>query len=114
MHGHAYANGAGTIVNAIAIWKGAAFCIDLKTTADVKLQECAGSGSRITGRSRSTASTLAPSRAKTIAVARPFPIPSPGPCPAPTTMAILSLSRMVFPFFGIGCGSGRQVPSARL
>ncbi len=50
MHGHAYANGAGTIVNAIAIWKGAAFCIDLKTTADVKLQECAGSGSRITGR----------------------------------------------------------------
>ncbi|PXF58272.1 MAG: shikimate kinase [Candidatus Methanogaster sp.] len=40
MHGHGYANGAGTIVNAIAIWKGAAFCIDLATTADVELDEC--------------------------------------------------------------------------
>lgn len=50
MHGHAYANGAGTIVNAIAIWKGAAFCIDLKTTADVELHECTGGGSRIAGR----------------------------------------------------------------
>ncbi len=54
MHGHGYANGAGTIVNAIAIWKGAAFCIDLKTTADVELDEClnagAGDAGRITGR----------------------------------------------------------------
>ena len=56
MHGHGYANGAGTIVNAIAIWKGAAFCIDLATTADVELDECArdagdaGSAGRITGR----------------------------------------------------------------
>lgn len=56
MHGHGYANGAGTIVNAIAIWKGAAFCIDLKTTADVELDECtrdagdAGGAGRITGR----------------------------------------------------------------
>ncbi|MEA1906720.1 MAG: shikimate kinase [Euryarchaeota archaeon] len=50
MHGHAYANGAGTIVNAIAIWKGAAFCIDLKTTADVELHECAGGAGTITGR----------------------------------------------------------------
>lgn len=39
MHGQAHANGAGTIVNAIAIWKGAAFCIDLKTIADVELHE---------------------------------------------------------------------------
>jgi shikimate kinase len=52
MHGHGYANGAGTIVNAIAIWKGAAFCIDLATTADVELAECpdAGGAGRITGR----------------------------------------------------------------
>jgi len=54
MHGHGYANGAGTIVNAIAIWKGAAFCIDLATTADVELDECTDSGAgdagRITGR----------------------------------------------------------------
>ena len=50
MHGHAYANGAGTIVNAIAIWKGAAFCIDLETRADVELHECAGEAGRITGR----------------------------------------------------------------
>jgi len=54
MHGHGCANGAGTIVNAIAIWKGAAFCIDLETTADVNLDECsdagAGGAGRITGR----------------------------------------------------------------
>ncbi len=54
MHGHGCANGAGTIVNAIAIWKGAAFCIDLATTADVELDECsdagAGDAGRITGR----------------------------------------------------------------
>ncbi len=55
MHGHGYANGAGTIVNAIAIWKGAAFCIDLATTADVELDECSDAGDaegagRITGR----------------------------------------------------------------
>jgi len=54
MHGHGCANGAGTIVNAIAIWKGAAFCIDLKTTADVNLEECSDAGDgdagRITGR----------------------------------------------------------------
>ena len=50
MHGYGYANGAGTIVNAIAIWKGAAFCIDLRTTADVELHECAGDTCRITGR----------------------------------------------------------------
>ncbi|KAF5414155.1 MAG: Shikimate kinase [Candidatus Methanogaster sp.] len=50
MHGHGYANGAGTIVNAIAIWKGAAFCIDLATTADVELDECAGgAGNAVAG-----------------------------------------------------------------
>ncbi len=37
--GHAYALGAGTIINAISIWKGAAFGIDLKTFADVELSE---------------------------------------------------------------------------
>src|ERR1700742_3984520 len=46
-------------------------------------------------RSRSTQSTLAPSRAKVSAVARPLPMPSPGLCPAPTTMATLSLRRML-------------------
>src|ERR1700761_7939561 len=45
-------------------------------------------------RSRSTQSTLAPSRAKVSAVARPLPMPSPGDCPAPTTMAILSFKRI--------------------
>ena len=49
MHGRAVANGAGTIVNAIAIWKGAAFGIDLETTADVELDECSGDSGRITG-----------------------------------------------------------------
>ncbi|MBA1342695.1 MAG: Shikimate kinase [ANME-2 cluster archaeon] len=50
MHGHGCANGAGTIVNAIAIWKGAAFCIDLKTTADVNLDECSDAGDGDAGR----------------------------------------------------------------
>jgi len=49
MHGRAVANGAGTIVNAIAIWKGAAFGIDLETTADVELDECSGDSGGITG-----------------------------------------------------------------
>jgi len=49
MHGRAVANGAGTIVNAIAIWKGAAFGIDLETTADVELDECSGDFGGITG-----------------------------------------------------------------
>src|SRR5690349_2948014 len=42
----------------------------------------------------STHRTLAPSRAKVRAVARPLPMPSPGLWPAPTTMATRSLSRM--------------------
>ena len=37
--GYAYAYGAGTIINAIATWKGAAFGIDLKTEAEVVLTE---------------------------------------------------------------------------
>jgi len=37
--GHAHALGAGTIINAIATWKGAAFGIDLKTFADVELSK---------------------------------------------------------------------------
>src|SRR6266446_6863058 len=38
--------------------------------------------------------TLAPSRAKVRAVARPLPMPSPGLWPAPTTMATRSFRRM--------------------
>src|SRR5690349_9126773 len=45
-------------------------------------------------RSRSTQTTLAPSRANVRAVARPLPMPSPGLWPAPTTMATLSCRRM--------------------
>lgn len=41
--GHAYALGAGTIINAISTWKGAAFGIDLKTFSDVELSESASS-----------------------------------------------------------------------
>ncbi len=37
LEGSAYALGAGTIINAIATWKGAAFGIDLKTFSDVEL-----------------------------------------------------------------------------
>ncbi len=37
--GYACAFGAGTIINAIATWKGAAFCLDLKTEAEVILTE---------------------------------------------------------------------------
>jgi shikimate kinase len=37
--GYAYACGAGTIINAIATWKGAAFGIDLKTEAEVILTD---------------------------------------------------------------------------
>ncbi|WP_406659577.1 shikimate kinase [Methanolobus sp. ZRKC3] len=37
LEGSAYALGAGTVINAIATWKGAAFGIDLKTFADVEL-----------------------------------------------------------------------------
>ncbi len=41
--GHAYALGAGTIINAISTWKGAAFGIDLKTFANVELSESTSS-----------------------------------------------------------------------
>ncbi|SET08055.1 shikimate kinase [Methanococcoides vulcani] len=44
--GHAYALGAGTIINAIATWKGSAFGVDLKTFADVELTN---NSSSITG-----------------------------------------------------------------
>lgn len=37
--GYAYAYGAGTIINAISTWKGAAFGIDLKTQAEVILTD---------------------------------------------------------------------------
>src|SRR3954462_8977031 len=44
----------------------------------------------------STHNTLAPSRAKVSAVARPLPMPSPGLWPAPTTMATRSFRRISF------------------
>ncbi|MCX9011546.1 MAG: shikimate kinase [Candidatus Methanoperedens sp.] len=37
--GYAYALGAGTIINAIATWKGVAFGIDLRTEAEVTLTD---------------------------------------------------------------------------
>ncbi len=37
--GYAYAYGAGTIINAISTWKGAAFGIELKTEAEVVLTD---------------------------------------------------------------------------
>ena len=37
--GYAYAYGAGTIINAISTWKGAAFGIELKTEAEVVLND---------------------------------------------------------------------------
>ncbi len=39
LNGQGYASGAGTIINAIATWKGAAFGIDLKTYAQVDLSQ---------------------------------------------------------------------------
>lgn len=39
LEGHSCASGAGTIINAIATWKGAAFGIDLKTFVKVELSE---------------------------------------------------------------------------
>ena len=39
LEGNACASGAGTIINAIATWKGAAFGIDLKTFSNVELSE---------------------------------------------------------------------------
>ena len=51
--------------------------------------------SRADSRSRSTRNTRAPSRANSIAVARPFPIVSPGVCPAPTTIATFPSSLTV-------------------
>lgn len=41
MKGYATAHGAATILNAVATWKGSAFGVDLKTTAEVELD---GSG----------------------------------------------------------------------
>lgn len=38
MKGHGVAYGAGTVINAIAAWKGCAFGIDLKTEATVELR----------------------------------------------------------------------------
>ena len=37
MKGYAWANGAATILNAVANWKGAAFGIKLQTRAEVEI-----------------------------------------------------------------------------
>ena len=37
MKGYAWAKGAASILNAVATWKGSAFGIDLKTQAEVEL-----------------------------------------------------------------------------
>lgn len=37
MKGYGWANGAASILNAISTWKGSAFGIDLKTRAEVEL-----------------------------------------------------------------------------
>lgn len=37
MRGYAWANGAATVLNAVATWKGSAFGIELKTRAEVEL-----------------------------------------------------------------------------
>lgn len=39
MKGYAWANGAATVINAVATWKGAAFGIDLKTHSEVELND---------------------------------------------------------------------------
>lgn len=50
LKGSAYALGAGTVINAIATWKGAAFGIGLKTFADVELtDEVSGLSGNIEG-----------------------------------------------------------------
>ena len=47
--GYATALGAGTIINAIATWKGSAFGIDLKTSAEVRLSNSDGISGTIEG-----------------------------------------------------------------
>src|ERR1700722_4797575 len=66
----------------------------LKATAVPPLAAIMSTVSWADARVGSTHSTLAPSRAKVSAVARPLPMPSPGLWPAPTTMAVRSFKRM--------------------
>ncbi|MCL7415231.1 MAG: shikimate kinase [ANME-2 cluster archaeon] len=47
--GYATALGAGTVINAIATWKGSAFGIDLKTSAEVRLHSSGGIKGTIEG-----------------------------------------------------------------
>src|SRR3954451_16995048 len=56
----------------------------------------ASAGSCADAKLSSPHNTLAPSRAKVSAVARPLPMPSPGLWPAPTTMATRSFRRISF------------------
>jgi len=39
MKGYAWAKGSASILNAVATWKGSAFGIDLKTQAEVELED---------------------------------------------------------------------------
>src|SRR5437867_5896321 len=71
-------------------------------------------GCRAASRSRSTSSTLAPSRANRIAVARPFPIVSPGVCPAPTMIATFPSSLTAQPPFRRGEASTNTGTPTRL
>src|SRR5260370_22329057 len=66
----------------------------LKATAVPWLPLIMATVSSALARLWSTHRTLAPSRAKVRAVARPLPMPSPGLWPAPTTMATRSFRRM--------------------
>src|SRR4029077_4613101 len=66
----------------------------LKATAVPWLALIMAAVSSALARLWSTHNTLAPSRAKVRAVARPLPMPSPGLWPAPTTMATRSFRRM--------------------
>src|SRR5216683_2822774 len=66
----------------------------LKATAVPWLPLIMATVSAALARLWSTHRTLAPSRAKVRAVARPLPMPSPGLWPAPTTMATRSFRRM--------------------
>ena len=54
--GRAIVNGAATILNAIATWKGSAFGIDLKTTAEVELEVSSSSSVSSSGSGSSSGS----------------------------------------------------------
>src|SRR6266851_3219090 len=65
------------------------------SASSVMSSSSASPPARLTPTLLCTHSTLAPSRAKVRAVARPLPMPSPGLWPAPTTMATRSFRRIL-------------------